>query len=276
MLVIEELDEPVLNTEIELVVIGAEEDVLAAIELGKEAGLALNVELVDMVKETDDVELDIILEGTFVIELAVKLFDTLEETDDVELVTDETVLEMLVDGKVLVAGDETVLEILVDVELDIAESELLVGGILVELETLVVVEEACADDMLEIDELGLGLPLDVMLDVTEADELGPPLEMMLDVTGVDELGLLLDVLLGVTEVDVELGLLELLLLDAVLLWSEVVRDIGVDVELFELVDEDEDDIDDDEVVSFPSVTLVKPPVQSACRAQMSAQHLLGA
>ena len=247
-----ELDEPVPKPEMELIDAGPEDDVLDAIELvGVEAGLALDVELVDMIGETEDVKLDVVLEETAIIELVVKPFDIVEEMDDVELVTDETVSEMLIDGKVLVAGEVLVLNItelglLVDgVELAIAEVELLVGGLLVllvELETLVVGEEACADDMLEDDELGL--PLDVVLGVTEVDELRLPLE--------------------------------LLLLDAVLLWSEVVRDIGVDVELFEPVDEDEDDIDDEEVVSFPSVTLVIPPVQSVSWAQTSAQRLLGA
>ena len=59
----------------------------------------------------------------------------------------------------------------------------------------------------------------------------------------------------------ELLLLGLLLpvLGAVLLFCEVVRDTGVDTELDELFDED---IDDEEVVLLPSVTLVVPFVQA--------------
>ena len=77
--------------------------------------------------------------------------------------------------------------------------------------------------------------------------------------------------------DAELGVvappLELLLLDAVLLCSEVVRDIGLGLELDELDEVDEDD--EYKAVSFPSVALDIPPVQSARRAQMSAQKLPG-
>ena len=57
-----------------------------------------------------------------------------------------------------------------------------------------------------------------------------------------------------------LGLL-LLVLGAVLLFCEVVRDMGEDAELDELFDED---IDDEEVV-LPSVTLVVPFVQATKR-----------
>ena len=66
----------------------------------------------------------------------------------------------------------------------------------------------------------------------------------------EELTLLLELLL--------LGLL-LLVLDAVLLFGEVVRDMGVDTELDELFNED---IDDEEVVLVASVTLVVPFVQA--------------
>ena len=77
--------------------------------------------------------------------------------------------------------------------------------------------------------------------------------MKLDAAGPEvseELTLLLVLLL--------LGLL-LLILDAVLLFCEVVRDTGVDAELDELFDED---IDDEEVVLLPSVTFVVPFVQA--------------
>ena len=45
--------------------------------------------------------------------------------------------------------------------------------------------------------------------------------------------------------------------------------MGVDVELVELFDVDNID---EEVVSFPSVTLVIPEVQSAMEAQVSARR----
>ena len=84
------------------------------------------------------------------------------------------------------------------------------------LEIDVMVEEACADDVLD-EELGI---FEVLLDM------------------------LLDAELGVLEIPIEL-----LLLDAVLLWRDVDNDIGVDVD--ELAKED--NIDDEMIVSFPSV-----------------------
>ena len=71
----------------------------------------------------------------------------------------------------------------------------------------------------------------------------------------EELTLLLELLL------LELLLLGplLLVLDAVLLFCEVVRDMGVDTELDELFDED---IDDEVVVLVASVALVVPFVQA--------------
>ena len=163
-------------------------------------------------------------------------------------------------GEELLDWDEELLnegEVLI---LDVAEFELLVIVVGVELEMIldimelvllaicdvldinVVVEEACADDILE----------DGALLLLVDEEMGI-FEVMLD--------MLLDVELGIYEVvldmlfDAELGVLEipveLLLLDAVLLWRDVDNDIGVDPELDELAKEDNND--DEMIVSFPSV-----------------------
>ena len=68
---------------------------------------------------------------------------------------------------------------------------------------------------------------------------------------------------GDPEVSEELTLL--LLLDTVLLFCEVVRDMGVDTELDELDELVDEYIDDEEVVLLPSVALVVPLKQAEKR-----------
>ena len=211
VLVSAELDEPLSELEVALVDAGADKEVIVTVELiGEEVGPALDI---------SELNIELVI-GTTELELAVIV---------ALLILEMTELDLLAGGAVLIL-DVAKFELLVaDVELEVILDimELVLLAICDVLEMNVVVEEACADNVLEDGALGL------LLD----EELGI-FEMMLD--------MLLDAELGVLEIP-----LELLLLDAVLLWRDVDNDIGVDLELEELAKED--NIDDEMIVSFPSV-----------------------
>ena len=211
VLVSAELDEPLSELEVALVDAGADKEVIVTVELiGEEVGPALDIsELnIELVIGTTELELSVIVEL---------------------LILEMTELELLSGGEVLILDITEFKLLVVSVELEVILDimELVLLAICDVLEMNVVVEEACADNVLEDGALGL------LLD----EELGI-FEMMLD--------MLLDAELGVLEIP-----LELLLLDAVLLWRDVDNDIGVDLELEELAKED--NIDDEMIVSFPSV-----------------------
>ena len=126
-------------------------------------------------------------------------------------------------------SDSVEVELVVSVELEMILDviELVLLAICDVLDIIVVVEDAFADEVLE----------DGTLIILLDEEKG---------TFEVELNMLLDAKLGVLEIP-----LELLILDPVLLWRDVDNDIGVDLELDELVEED--NIDDERFVSFPSV-----------------------
>ena len=207
----------VLDTaEVELLVAGVELEVILDV-------MKVEVELVE--KGADE---EVLVTVELIIEVAGPALDV--DVLDTELVLCIMEVGLLVFAELLVL-ETTELELL-DVGkllvLDIREAKLLVTGVELEvildvkeletlatcdvLEILVALEEACVDDMLE--------------------DVAPEL--------------LLDAELGVLEIPGEF-----LLLDAVLLWRDVAKDIGVDRELDELPKED--NIADDKFVSFPSV-----------------------
>ena len=256
-----ELDEPLSELEIALVDAGADEEVIVTVELiGEEIGPALDISELNMelVLGTTELELPVVvvllvleitelelLDGGKVLILDVAEFELLIAGVELEVILDIIELELPIIVELL-ALEMIELELLDGGEvliLDVAEFELLNGDVELEvildimelvllaicdvLEINIVVEEACADDILEDGALL------VLLDV----ELGI-FEVVLD--------MLLDAELGVLEIP-----LELLLLDAVLLWRDVDNDIGVDLELEELAKEA--NIDDEMIVSFPSV-----------------------
>ena len=178
----------------------------------------------------------------------------------VELLGDGELVELVVDGE---AVDVTIIELLVDgeavdtMDVDTAEVELLIDSEIVDVEAVDLVEVEVPVDT------GV-LSVELIVEITET---GP-------LVNCDALEILVVVeaacVDGILEIKVVSRLLDdvweltlvVMKVDAagpVLLFCEVIRDTGVDTELDELFDED---IDDEEVVLLPSVTLVVPFVQA--------------
>ena len=217
--------------------------------------------LVELLAAGELVELvvELLIEGEAVDVTSIELLvdDEAVDTTDVDtvevklLIDDEAIdraeFELLVGDEVVDVEAVDLVEVEVPVDTGLLGVELILEvteiGPLVDcgaLEILIVVEAACVDEILETSVVSRLLDdvWELALVVMKLDAAGPEVS--------EELTLLL------------LGLL-LLVLDAVLLFCEVVRDTGVDTELDELFDED---IDDEEVILVASVTLVVPFVQA--------------